>query len=335
MSQPEEEDKVSSRVVYEHAFKLLAPEPLSSAIIGGRGSGIQEIERVTQTKISLASRAEKYPGTFSRIVLIRGHSRHAIDAVIGSIIAKLKQLVDAPRNDGVDYSEIITRNGEFKLKCVLPRDVVGGLIGKKGANISELVERTGCKVRIEDGKVGSGDTAEQKASLVGSVENLVGCLVSINDAVQATSSASWFQEWARLKGREGIPTGGDYYSKGFSGKGDGKGKGKGKVTESEEELVYRVLHSMPAHLTTYRTFALQTSLPIDSMSALIGKGGNYTREIASVTGAKVSLRNEDPNTTITVEGSLHGVLAGYALVMKKHLELEAVTLGRKKGGYVG
>jgi len=107
----------------------------------------------------------------------------------------------------------------------------------------------------------------------------------------------------------------------------------------DDEMVRRVMRSMPHQLVGSQTFAMQASLPIDAMSGLIGKGGCGTKEINNQTGAKVTLKNEDPNTTVTIEGSLNSTLCAYMLVMKRYLELEFQQRnkgkGKGKGGKMG
>jgi len=314
------------RTVYAHAFKVLAPEPLSAAILGSRGAGVQEMQTVTDSKISIADRGEKYPNSNSRLVLIRANNSQAIDLALQHIVVKLKSLIDSPiaGKTEADYTDIITRNGFYRFKCVLPKDSAGGLIGKRGANIEELRQLTGCRVRIEEGTVGSGPTAEQVVSLVGTLESIVSCLLRINQKVQEAASAVWFQDWSHLKVRS---TTGEPPL--LTPKADSKLPPRAVSLlppASDDEVVYRVMAQMPRQLVGSRVFAVQAALPIDAMSALIGKGGANTRDIAAQTGAKVTLREDEPNTTVTIEGSLNAVVSGYMLVMKKYLEIESACL---------
>jgi len=324
------------RTVYCHAFKILAPEPLSAAILGTRGAGVQEIQLTTETKISIADRGEKYPNTSSRLVLIRANFPSAIDDALQKIVLKIKSLIDTPGKSEADYADIMTRNGFYRFKCVLPKDAAGGLIGKRGAHIEELRLLTGCRVRIEEGIVGTGPTAEQVVSLVGSIEAIVSCLVRVNAKVQEAASCRWFQDWAHLKVRS---TGCLLTQK--NEMPSRKTADPKKIhpprsvsppleAAADEEVVIRVMAQMPQELVGSRIFAVQAALPIDAMSALIGKGGANTRDIAAQTGAKVTLREDEPNTTVTIEGSLNSVVSGYMLVMKKYLEIESACLSGRR-----
>eukprot|EP00397_Hematodinium_sp_SG-2012_P006861 GEMP01006898.1.p1 GENE.GEMP01006898.1~~GEMP01006898.1.p1 ORF type:complete len:343 (-),score=68.63 GEMP01006898.1:2540-3568(-) len=312
---------------FSQAFKFLAPDVLSSAILGVKGAGIQEIQQTTNTKISIGDRNDKYPGTNSRLVLIRGEDAQSIDGALVCVIEKLKSLIEGPIKPDVDMSEIISKQGaDIRLRVVIPQVIGGALIGPKGAKIADLRTQTGCRVRVEDGKIGVGETAEQMVSLLGSLESLRVCVVHINKLVQASARDPWFTNWAHLNINSKMHAYGGFYD-GTSLRGFGY---------PDDDGVLRIMRCMPRHLVDSRTFAMQTSLPVDAMSGLIGKGGCGTKEITTQTGAKVTLREDEPNTTVTIEGSLNSVLCAYMLVMKRYLELEQQTTSKGKGvGGVG
>jgi len=320
------------RVHYTYAFKLLAPDALAAAILGARGTGIQEIQALTESKISIGNRNEKYHNTNMRLVLIRGNGNQIIDAALEAICIKLKGLVDAPKKGEADFADILAKNGEFRLKCVLPRAAAGALIGAKGANVALIREETGCRVRVEDGKIDAGSSQEQIVSLLGSIESLHACLQRVNVLVQDLANQDYFQDWAHLK-QKPSPGATAPIPQAMTGRpvtvaprasrgGQAPTNPMLTTTNAPDSIVHRALQSVPAGMMNNRTFAVQASLPVDSMSALIGKAGHHTKLIAEQTGAKVTLRDEDPNTVVTIEGSLNSVLGGYVMVMKKYLEHE-------------
>jgi len=342
------------RTQYAHAFKLLATDALAAAILGARGAGIQEIQALTESKISLADRSDKYHLTNLRLVLIKANSLNSIDGALQAICLKLKSLIDSPnpkKNAGeIDFSDILDKKGEFKLKCVMPRGAAAALIGFKGANIAELREATGCKVRVEEEKIGSGAVSEQVISLIGALDSIMACLQRLNAIVQELSTQDFFQSWAHLRQKGAIPGAGGApggIRSNVPQHVGGSGKGGGAVSvglqplgggAQNDALVQQAMCSMTPTLVNGRTFAVQASLPIDCMSALIGKGGQNTKDITAQTGAKVTLRDADPNTVVTIEGPLNSVLSGYCLVMKKYLELESsghATGGPTKGSGKG
>jgi len=338
LSQLEEESATKApRTTYVYAFKVLAPDSLAAAILGARGAGIQEMQSITQSKISLADRSDKYHNTNQRLVLIRGDNHQAIYGAMQGILSKLRSLIENPKVEDAkaDINELTTKAGEYRLKCVVPKQSAGALIGHKGANISELRETTGCKVRVEEGKVGSGETAEQVISLMGSIDALMACLQQINYLVQDQAGQPFFQEWAHLRVK---PLGSadparQSLAQQFAGNATtvtpriGLSRAQPGVpvplSVNDDSMVHRALTAVPKTLVNNRTFAVQASLPVEAMSGLIGKGGNNTKEITAQTGAKVTLRDHDPNTVVTIEGSLNSVLSGYTLLMKLYLELEA------------
>eukprot|EP00397_Hematodinium_sp_SG-2012_P027533 GEMP01028936.1.p1 GENE.GEMP01028936.1~~GEMP01028936.1.p1 ORF type:complete len:370 (+),score=94.40 GEMP01028936.1:334-1443(+) len=348
---PEEEDEVAMkqpRLTFPHAFKFLAPEALSSAIIGVKGAGVQEIQQNTDSRISVADRNDRYQSTNSRLVLVRAQTPQAIDAAISACLEKVKGLVDYPRKgqDATHDTELVGRGaGEYKLKIVVPKAAAGAVIGTKGANVKELCELTGCRVRVEELKGGGmGDSAEQIVSLLGPLESLIHCAIKVNYFVQECASQPYFQDWAHLntckgsgkgggaaKGGMGMYNGGSVGIRGIIGGGVNYSAG----LLGDDEMLMRTMRQMPRHLTDAQTFALQASLPIDSMSGLIGKGGSGTKEINQQTGAKVTLRNDEPNCTVLIEGSLNSALSAYMLIMKRYLELDQmdqISKGKDGGG---
>jgi len=322
----------SAAISYAHAFKLLCPEPLCAAILGSGGECIQHIQNETESKISFAGRSDRYETTNQRLCLIRAHSTEAIDAALGAILDQLREIVDAPRKSDAELTDIVTKNGDYRVKCVMPKTAAGAMIGTKGSNVSELREATGIHVVwVEEGSIGQGETAEQIVSLVGTMDAIGACLTRINVFVQDVADHAWFRDWSHLRvnGR-GIP---------------GPKLGHPKLVDNDpisrqqaadNAMVNRALLSMPVEQIHDRQFSVRASLPVDSMSALIGKAGCTTKDIMHQTGAKVTLKDEDPNTTVSIEGSIQAVLSGYCLIMKKYLEFEQgkEEKGRGKGARV-
>jgi len=323
------------RMEYQFAFKVLGPDSLVSSVLGTKGAGIQDLQNQTNTKISISSREDKFPGTANRLILVRGHDQNSVDCVLQSIVNQVKELVSSGNiKSDEDKVEMSSAKGDLKLRIVMPKAATSAMIGPKGATISRIRDSTQCRVRVEDTKIGTGELAEQIVSLLGNVESISACLTQLNQLVQELSTESYFQHWAHV--RCNIDAVG----------GLSKGKGKGKSREGGPTLtttvgargmtlgkpsggqdtsnpLFNVRRSVPNELVQGRTFAVQASLPVDSMSALIGKGGGHIKEILNQTGAKVTLRDENPNTQVTIEGPLDSVLGGYCMVMKKYLEIES------------
>jgi len=302
---------------YAYAFKILCPDVLCSAILGAGGDVIQKIQNETESKISLAGRQDRYETTQSRLCLIRAHTPESIDSALVAICNALKDVIEEAKKPEADLAGIMTKNGDYRVKCVMPKSAAGAMIGTKGANVNEIREATGIHVVwVEDGTVNHGDVAEQVVSLVGTMDAISACLVRMSVFVQDVSSEPWFSDWSHLRV-------------------NGKGVPAPKVVKnvdlvpassrqqhsSENAMVNRALLALPQDAMD-RQFCVRTSLPVASMSALIGKGGCTTKDIFQQTGAKVTLKDEDPNTTVTIEGSVQGVLSGYCLIMKKYLEFE-------------
>jgi len=343
----EQEDGVfpkQPRLGFTHAFKFLAPDVLSSAILGVKGQGIQDLQTSTETRISIADRTDKYSNTNSRLVLVRAHTPTAINSALHHVFEKLKSLLDSPKRAEFDMSELILKQGgvDARFRCVVPKATAGAVIGPKGANVAELRGSTGCRVRVEDGKVGTGDTSEQLVSLLGTVDSLCACACKINMMVQDQSDQGWFSDWAHLSLNSKLsavhqPVTNFYAAAPPIQPTTTFGFPNNPSAFPDEEMLFRVSRAMPRSLVEQRTFAMQASLPIEAMSGLIGKGGSGTKEIYAQTGAKITLKDDDPNTTVTLEGSMYSVVSAYMLMMKRYLELEVQTSAKEakskgKGG---
>jgi len=324
----EGEEKVESAAKlvtpsYSHSFKILCPDILCSAILGSGGDVIQKIQNDTETKISLAGRMDRYENTTFRLCLIRAHTSEAIDGALIAICEQLKNLIEESTRSETELADIVTRNGDYRVKCIMPKKAAGSMIGTKGSNVNEIREATGIHVIwVEEGTVNEGDLAEQVVSLVGTMDAISACLVRMSVFVQDLSSEQWFSDWSHLRvNGKGVPLPKMQKTAEFDP--------SSRQQASDNAMVNRALLALPQDVIQNRDFCVRASLPVESMSALIGKGGCTTKDIFQQTGAKVTLKDEDPNTTVSIEGSVQAVLSGYCLIMKKYLEFEQGGKGSK------
>jgi len=330
----EEEPAKYVKVVYSNAFKFLAPDSLASEMIGPKGATIQDMQNETECRISIAERDSNFGDTNLRLVLVRSQSADAIDTCMKTVVEKMALVVER-----IDDHDVVSKEGKLKLKVVVPKAAAAAVIGPSGSNVKEITETTGVRIRVEEVSNRRSETAEQVISLVGTAEGLPQCVGRINGFVQEVCSGeAYFQDWIRLvsaskgKGKGSI-------NMGHMGKG---AVGGGSYGSGDEGVLMHVMRQMNTDLTDKQTFALQASLPLDCMSAMIGKRGSGTQEINNQTGATVTYRNDDPNCTVLVEGPLHRAVAAYMLVMKRFVEIDAPEdakagkgKGRSKGGSKG
>merc|ERR1712232_776004 len=105
-------------------MKLLAPEAMASAVIGRGGKVIAEMRESTGAKIGLTEHSELFPGTECRVLTAGTSDEDSMSDLCARIIAQVAECAkDAP-------SEDMGQDGEIKLRALMPKAAVGGIIGK-------------------------------------------------------------------------------------------------------------------------------------------------------------------------------------------------------------
>jgi len=328
-------------------LKFLAPEVLCSAVIGKGGTVIAKLREATQTKIAFSDHGEFYPGTDSRVLTASGNGEDSLNELSRLLIGKVVDCAQA------GASEAFGTPDELKLRTVMPRLAVGGIIGKGGAAIKRLREMSGAKVHIDDAQ-GSGPGAEQIVTITGTQQGLEYVMQEANTQIQNLGQEDWFQSWAgtsaAASGGHGGGGGKGKESRGGGGKGDGgyskgderyggappmpmgygagghghRGSGGGSPGI---DLMMGVARELPPYvMDDSRGFALSCVVPNRLVGGLIGRGGACTKEVQANTGTKITIREmpDDPeNRTMNIAGPLASTCAAYMLMMKRYLEVES------------
>lgn len=309
-------------------LKFLTPESLASAIIGKGGSVIAEMRQKTQAKISLTEHNEFFPGTDCRILTASGNTQESLGELSNLIIAKVNETVQHTQNESLGMP------GDLKLHVLVPKTAVGGIIGKGGNNVKSLRESSGGKISISE-PVGQGPGSEQVVTLGGSQQSLEFLMAEINKQVQAMGSEPWFQGWATSNSASGgsgsMGAGGS--SMGSAGKGAGKnGGGPGGYTSMNPgvDLMMDVAQNLPNYvMEDQRGFALSCVVPNRLVGGIIGRAGTGTKEVQTITGAKIGIREipgDADNRSLNIAGPLANACAAYMLMMKRYLDSEAAAL---------
>mmetsp|Transcript_21305 Transcript_21305/g.40765 ORF Transcript_21305/g.40765 Transcript_21305/m.40765 type:complete len:371 (-) Transcript_21305:97-1209(-) len=322
-------------------LKFLTPEVLASAVIGKGGSVISRIRESTQARVGLTDHGEFYPSTDSRILTAQAHDEDSLVEVSRQIIAKLAECADGPAA-GLDT---ISDRDELKLKVVVPKMAVGGIIGKGGQAIKNLRETSGAKVSIAEPAVNT-PSSDQLVTIIGSVQALEYVMSAVNREVQGISSESWFSSWASSPinaggssdytsswnggSRNGYPPldQPSYGDGGHSSSGSGRGRSHG--SSGIDEMI-RVAQDLPSYVVEdSRGFALSCIVPEKLVGGLIGRGGSGTKDIATRTNTEIRIRElhgDSENRQLNITGPLASTCAAYMLMMKRYLDAEAVGLG--------
>lgn len=305
----------SSSMAY--AMKFLAPEAMAAAVIGKKGAAIAEMRQSCSARITLTEHGELYPATDCRILTIHANTQDAINEVIRQLLAKLGELAK-----GSTVPESILQDGEIRLRTLMPRAAVGGLIGKGGASIKQLRESSGAKVTISE-VAGTGPSAEQTVSVSGAPEAMETVLFEVNRQIQQVSGETWFQTWAATSGTSygGYSTANSMVLPPMAQMSSG-----GYNNSQGIDVMMRVASNLPPYvMEDARGFALSCVVPNRLVGGLIGRGGNGTKEVQMYTNTKISIRDipgDSENRAMHIAGQLANTCAAYMMMMKRYLDAE-------------
>lgn len=303
-------------------MKFLAPEVLASAIIGKGGSVIAEMRKTCSAKLGLTEHGEFYPSTDCRVLTASANDEESLTELSKQIVAKLVELAkDGSAWDAVGSEE------ELKLRALVPRAAVGGIIGKGGEAVKKLRETTSAKISFSE-PYGTGPGAEQTVSLAGSAEALETVLKEVNTQIQWLNGESWFSTWASSAGT--MTSGGYGMQLGPMSYGGGKGR-----SPQGFDTMMHVAETLPSYvMEDSRGFALSCVVPERLMGGLIGRGGAGTKEVQMITATKISIREipgDKENRSMNIAGPLANTCAAYMLMMKRYLDAEAAASGSAAG----
>jgi len=304
----------------QYVMKYLTPEVLASAIIGKGGAVIAGMRTSCQAKLALTDHGEFYPSSDCRVFTVQANEEGSLNEVAAQIIAKVVELAKGASSEGV-----VGTDGDLKLRTLMPRAAVGGIIGKSGAAIKHLRESSGAKISISE-PIGSGPGAEQTVSITGTSEALTVALKEVNKQIQLLNGESWFQTWGSSTG---VSSGG-YGAQGGALPGMGQNfSGRGSMNAPGVDIMMRVAQGLPPYvMEDSRGFALSCVVPNRLVGGLIGRGGTGTKEIQMFTGTKIGIRDipgDSENRSMNIAGPLANTCAAYMMMMKRYLDAEAST----------
>eukprot|EP00435_Cladocopium_sp_Y103_P058866 s642_g20.t2 len=116
----------------EQQIKLLVPAKCAGAIIGKQGSTLTQIRESTGARVEVQTAAQTPPEfANARVVIIRGDFDVRQAALIKVLSAAFEETQANP-----------------ELKMMVPKQVVGALIGKQGSNLKAIRENSGINVQV-------------------------------------------------------------------------------------------------------------------------------------------------------------------------------------------
>mmetsp|Transcript_18992 Transcript_18992/g.35621 ORF Transcript_18992/g.35621 Transcript_18992/m.35621 type:complete len:470 (+) Transcript_18992:36-1445(+) len=140
----------------KHAFKILCPEPLTSGILGHRGSTKDRIQDECQCRLVMSNRDEFYPGTRLRLVVVQAEEQYWILKALDRILELLADCAETERQSPNGRTAVQgeadflgKEAGELVLRAAVPVRVGSAIIGPKGAHVQALKEEAGAKITID------------------------------------------------------------------------------------------------------------------------------------------------------------------------------------------
>mmetsp|Transcript_31127 Transcript_31127/g.96839 ORF Transcript_31127/g.96839 Transcript_31127/m.96839 type:complete len:347 (-) Transcript_31127:112-1152(-) len=304
-----------------YVFKALVSNQAVASIIGKGGSVITALRASCQAKIHITGLGEVYPATDCRVLVARASAREPLGEVLKQIVQKLAESMAA----GDEAKPPGGGEGDVMLTLLVPNAAAGSLIGRAGAGIQGLRERSGAKITISGASGGPPD-GDKLVTVSGTLEALEVVGREVIKATQEMRAEPWFPAWASSHDAGAAPQ----YSQGSRAGATAAPlyaleQSPGAITGMD--VMAHVAQGLPPYVVDDpRGFALSCVVPRSLVGGLIGRGGAGTREIRAMTGTKINIRDipDDPsNQTLSIAGPLPNTCTAYMLMMKRYLDAEA------------
>lgn len=130
-----------------YQVELRVPNNMVGLVIGKGGDNILRIQTQLNVHVQIAKESEMKPGETLRSIVIKGdptnvnEAKGRIDDIINGHLAKQNPA----------GSSSITLDNAFVVKLPVPNDKVGIIIGKNGATIKTIQEKTNAVIKIPQG----------------------------------------------------------------------------------------------------------------------------------------------------------------------------------------
>jgi polyribonucleotide nucleotidyltransferase len=157
---------------------MACPYNKVASLIGKKGVVVQEIMKRSGCKIYVD---QNFPEGQPRNVLLTGNPKSLTAAM--TLIAQVLEI--GPTVVSPSDSKL-RAEGKDEDSLFCPQSKVGILIGQKGANITEIFRKTGCKVQIMQD--GIPDGVDRKISFIGSTAQITEAKAIVSSLINETSS---------------------------------------------------------------------------------------------------------------------------------------------------
>lgn len=275
-------------------LKLLVSNTAAGAIIGKEGANLAKMQDTFSVRVGLSPAGANFPSTSSRVCQIFGE----VDDATACLRAVVEQEIEVEGKIEGKKSP----KSSVEVNLVVPSQCVGSLIGKKGAGIQDIAQKSGCFVRVA---TETATPSEVLCPVNGPLDNVLVAARLILECLREEPRYS-----AETQRRLTYP---------LVPRGHGSRTSRGRLPKQQAELdaVYRLWERMAANDTLLAT-RTRVNLPIPSAKAglVIGKGGRRVADIRQASGASVSVHNleESEESIVEISGSLPAIFTALTTV---------------------
>lgn len=150
-------------------LKVLVPSGAAGGVIGKGGETIAEIQKNVGARIKMSKANDFYPGSNERVCLITGNAE-AIAAIVSFIGEKIRDGHHHRDGGRGDYDSKVSSEREKQMKVIVPNSTAGMIIGKGGAYVKQIKERSGSFIQLSQ-KSKETTLPERVITIIGDEEN--------------------------------------------------------------------------------------------------------------------------------------------------------------------
>lgn len=170
---------LAKKVLYDAAIKFLLSNNLAGSIIGSGGSAIKSLIEVSGANVHVSGAGDVYPGSPNRVVYITGTERAV--SLAQSLLWEMIGQQSAETEKAWDPAVAKASPGEYDnvevAACVaIPAASAGLIIGRGGATIRALSDKSGAAVTLNDkDEIENEQTQERVLTIAGTVSSCMEC----------------------------------------------------------------------------------------------------------------------------------------------------------------
>ncbi|XP_014289875.1 heterogeneous nuclear ribonucleoprotein K isoform X4 [Halyomorpha halys] len=281
-----------SRQSEEPSLRLLIPSKVAGSIIGKGGKNISRIRSDFNATVQVPDCSGP-----ERVVSITADQETSLN-ILGEIIPCLDEFFSSSKN-------------EVDVRLLVHQSLAGCVIGKGGAKVKELREKTSAKIKIFGNCC--PQSTDRVVSVVGSPEVALNGVREILALLKDTPQKGYSELYDPSNFDE-------EFAEDYGGFGSGRISGGRPIWEGGAPGRFPPPPPPPPSVPFRRgdlPDQTQVTIPKDLAGAIIGKGGSRIRKVRSDSGAEITIDEPLPGSNdriITIKGNPDQIqLAQYLL----------------------